>query len=148
MATTIEVGGSCHCGAVRFRIRFPTRFFAHCHCDDCRRAHGAAFVSWVGVPETQLELDAGAAEHLVRYDSSPAASRQFCRRCGTTLTFAGERWPNEIHVVAASLHGPIDREPQAHTYFDRAVDWVHLADDLPRLGGATGVEPLVGVPDP
>lgn len=135
------VSGGCHCGAVRFRIRFPTKFFAHCHCADCRRAHGAAFVSWVGVPAAQFRVDQGT-EQLVRYDSSSAAWRQFCGRCGTTLTFAGDRWEGEVHVVAANLNGPVDREPQAHTYFDRAVDWVQPADDLPRLGGATGIKPL------
>jgi hypothetical protein len=135
------VTGGCHCGAVRFRIRFPTRFFAHCHCHDCRRAHGAAFVSWVGVPLDHWSVEAGE-EDLVRYDSSPAAWRQFCRKCGSTLTFAGDRWPGEIHVVAANLDGPLDRDPQVHVYFDRRVSWVAPADDLPRRGGVSGGEPL------
>jgi hypothetical protein len=134
------VHGACHCGAVRFFVEFPTRFFAHCHCEDCRRAHGAAFVSWVGVPLAQFSIDAGA-DDLARYDSSSDAWRQFCRRCGTTLTFAGERWPGEVHVVAANLDGPLDRAPAAHVYADRAVDWVTLGDTLPRLGGPDGTSP-------
>jgi hypothetical protein len=138
-----SVAGSCHCGAVKFTLRFPTKFFAHCHCDDCRRAHGAPVVSWVGIPEDQFVIEQGT-DDLVRYDSSAAAWRQFCRHCGTTLTFAGDRWPGEIHIAAANLEGPVDREPQAHVYFDRSPDWFEVGDELPRLGGESGVQPLTG----
>ena len=139
------VSGGCLCGAVRFRIVFPTIWCAHCHCTLCRRAHGAAFVTYVGVPRESFHLERGA-EELVRYDSSAEAHRRFCRRCGSTLTFEGERWQNEVHVVVANLDGPLDRAPQAHVYFDRSVDWVKPADDLPRLGGPSGTEPLAPKP--
>jgi hypothetical protein len=36
----------------------------------------------------------------------------------------------------------IDREPQLHTYFDSRASWVEIGDELPRLGGKTGLEPL------
>ncbi len=135
------VDGGCLCGAIRYRVEFPTIWFAHCHCSMCRRAHGAAFVSYCGVPEAQFRIETGA-DMLVRYDSSPTAWRQFCRRCGSTLTFAGERWPGEVHVVVANLNGPLDREPAAHCYYDAKVPWVDAADHLPRLGGPTGTQPL------
>jgi len=40
------------------------------------------------------------------------------------------------------MNEPIDREPQLHTYFDSRASWITLEDDLPRLGGKTGFEPL------
>jgi hypothetical protein len=44
--------------------------------------------------------------------------------------------------VLANLHGPIDREPQLHVYFDDRAEWVAVDDGLPRLGGKTGLEPI------
>lgn len=41
--------GRCLCGALQFSVRFPTKWVAHCHCTMCRRAHGAAFVTWFEV---------------------------------------------------------------------------------------------------
>ena len=41
-----DASGKCLCGAVRFRMRFPSKWVAHCHCTMCRRAHGAAFVTF------------------------------------------------------------------------------------------------------
>jgi hypothetical protein len=136
-----EATGGCLCGAVRFRIALPTKWCAHCHCSMCRRAHGAAFVTFCGVPASQFTVERGV-DDLVRYDSSPHAWRRFCRKCGSTLTFEGERWADEVHVVLANIDDPIDRSPQAHCYFDGHVPWVAVVDELPKLGGASGTEPL------
>ena len=62
------VRGACLCGAVRFEIRLPALFCAHCHCSICRRAHGAGYVTWVGALTDSFTLIAGE-NHLVRYRS-------------------------------------------------------------------------------
>ena len=54
--------GRCLCGGVRFAVAPPTLFFAHCHCRWCREAHGAAFVSWVGVAEERFRFLSGSAQ--------------------------------------------------------------------------------------
>ncbi len=48
------------------------------------------------------------------------------------MFFKGERWPGELHIARALFLEPIDREPQAHVYFETHVEWVTLYDDLPR----------------
>ena len=133
--------GGCLCGAVRFEVTPPTKWCAHCHCTLCRRAHGAAFVTWFGVERDRFAVLSGE-EHIAWYQSTPTARRGFCRRCGSTMFFEGERWPGEIHIALASMDGPIDRSPKAHVFFDRHVAWIVLGDDLKRLGGPTGVETL------
>jgi hypothetical protein len=40
------------------------------------------------------------------------------------------------------MDGRIDRLPQVHVYFDDRAEWVVAEDDLPRLGGPTGLDPL------
>ena len=50
--------------------------------------------------------------------------------------------PKVIDVTLASLHGPIDREPGAHVFYDSRAAWTVVNDELPKLGGATGLEPL------
>ena len=133
--------GGCLCGAVRFEVTPPTKWCAHCHCSLCRRAHGAAFVTWVGVEKANFELVSGGGE-ISWYQSTPEARRGFCTACGSTLLFEGERWSDEVHIALAAMDGPIDRSPQAHVFYDAHVDWVELGDDLRRLGGPTGTEPL------
>lgn len=46
------IEGSCLCGAVAFaadRLASPS---GHCHCDTCRKAHGAAFALRTGAVDT------------------------------------------------------------------------------------------------
>ena len=134
------VTGRCLCGAVRFEVELPSKWCAHCHCSMCRRAHGAGFVTWVGFARERVRVTAGEA--LGRYQSSAPAMRSFCTRCGSPLLFESERWADEVHVALAALDGPIDRAPAGHVFYSDRVDWIHLGDDLPRRGGATGTEPL------
>ena len=115
-----EARGRCHCGRVRFVARFPSRFNAHCHCESCRRAHGAAFVTWVGFPSQQVSVIEGAET------SSPRTSRRRGRfassaaRCGTKLFFESTRWPGETHVMLAAFDDPVDRAPYAARVLRRA----------------------------
>lgn len=133
------IHGGCMCGRIFYTIRTATLWCAHCHCQDCRAAHGTAFVTWFGVKADKIHIE---DTDLTWYRSSPEARRGFCRNCGTTLFFQSSRWPGETHVAMGTLNSPLDREPTSHVYWDRHVSWLTLSDDLPRRGGPTGTEPL------
>jgi hypothetical protein len=123
--SAIHYPGACLCGVVRFTITPPSKWCAHCHCTMCRRAHGAAFVTWIGVPEGQFDLVAGR-DSVQWYASSADSRRGFCRHCGSSLFFRSERWPGEIHVVRANVPGEIDRAPEGHVNTDTRVAWLDL----------------------
>lgn len=133
--------GGCLCGAVRFEITLPSKWCAHCHCSMCRRAHGAGFVTWFGVQEDRFRILQGE-DRLVRFASSERAWRGFCSRCGSTMLFAGDRWPGEVHVALACLDGELDRAPVANTYWTVHVPWVEGFEGLVKLGGESGTQPL------
>jgi len=122
--------GGCHCGRVRFLATFPSRFVAHCHCASCRRAHGAAFVTWAGFPAPQVRVTAGAGD-LATHESSPSTYRRFCRHCGTKRFFESSRWPGEIHVVLAAFDDPVDRAPSVHAFYEEHASWLPALKDPP-----------------
>ncbi len=135
-----NVTGACLCGAVAFEIELPTLFCAHCHCSMCRRAHGAGYVTWFGIPYARFRITAGE-EKLVRYRSSEQATRAFCGVCGSSLFFETAEHPEHLDVVLANMQGPIDRNPEFHVFIDDRAGWVEIGDELPRMGGETGMEP-------
>jgi hypothetical protein len=118
-----QARGRCHCGRVRFVATFPTRFVAHCHCESCRRAHGAAFVTWAGFPAAQVAVVEGAPD-LAAHESSPGTRRSFCRHCGTKIFFESMRWPGETHVALAAFDDPLDRAPQGHAFYAEHASWL------------------------
>ena len=141
------VSGSCFCGEVTYEIDLPTLFCGHCHCSMCRRPHGPSYVTWTGVPPDQFRVVSGA-KHLKTYASSKLGRRQFCEECGSQLFCWHETEdgspPEMIDVTVASLHGGIDRQPESHIFYDSRAGWTVVNDDLPKLGGKTGIEPLEG----
>ena len=142
MAEARSVSGSCLCGGVRFSARLPSLFCAHCHCTMCRRAHGAGYVTWFAVSRNALSFVLGE-ELLVRFAASDHGTRTFCGRCGSTLFFETRHRPDRVDIVLANVDEPIDREPQIHVHWDDRAEWVAIGDDLPRLGGETGLQPAL-----
>lgn len=129
MADYERATGACLCGAVRFELRLPSKWCAHCHCTMCRRAHGAGYVTWVGMEERNFGFLLGA-DHVRWYASSSGAERGFCPTCGSTMFFRGQRWADEIHVALGCMDGPIDRQPQANAFYDTHVDWMPIDEAL------------------
>jgi hypothetical protein len=137
MAPQGKAVGSCSCRSVKYVVRLPVKFCVHCHCLWCRRAVGAAFVTWFGVARASLRL--GGKEHLKWYKASPIARRGFCGNCGSALLFVSHDWPDDVHVNRASVIGDADIVPQAHIFYDQHVDWACVGDSLPRLGDPGGL---------
>ncbi len=137
----VTAAGSCLCGRVRFELDMPTLFCGHCHCTMCRRAHGAAYVTWIRLSKDQFRVTSGS-DRLETYQSSGHARRLFCRSCGSSLFFETDESPTTIDVVLANVEGEIDQAPAAHIHSDHRVAWAPIDDDLPRLGGEDGLQPI------
>ncbi len=140
MSTSLVTGG-CLCGAVAFAFETPTLFAGHCHCTMCQRAHGAGFVTWVGVREDGFRITRGAAD-VQHYRSSSHTTRSFCRRCGSSMFCNSDNHENVIDLTVANLHGELDREVGTHFYYDCRASWLTIDDELRKLGGESGMEPL------
>lgn len=127
---------SCLCGSLCLELLLPAKWVAHCHCSQCRRAHGAPVVTWVGFRADQVRYQEGSAQPTW-HASSEHARRGFCSKCGTPVLFESARWPDEMHVTRASIQEDMRQLPGAHVFYDSHVAWLNIADDLPKVDGAT-----------
>ena len=123
--------GSCCCGRVRFRLQGPFGSFTHCHCTDCRKSHGAAFASYLGVPGARFTFLSGR-EEVGDYTTASGTRRGFCRLCGSSLTGTVADEPCQIYVAAATLDTPLSRRPESHIFVRSKVPWIELCDGLPQ----------------
>ena len=134
---TDTVHAECLCGKVRIACDLPSLKAGHCHCANCRRAHGAGVWTWVTFKPDQVRVVQGQ-DVLRAYTSTTEAVREFCGECGSTLTFASPRWPDTIDITRANFVESIDREADGHVYADRAPDWCPVTGDMPQFGGPDG----------
>ena len=121
--------GSCFCGQARFELTGEPVFACHCHCESCRRAAGAAFVTWVSFPRDGLIMKCGT---ISEYRSSPGVKRGHCSVCGTTLPYSWAKRPGEIDIALASIDDTTGIEPEAHIWVQDRVPWLVINDGLPR----------------
>jgi hypothetical protein len=124
-------------------VRLPSLFCGHCHCSICRRSHGAAFGTWFGVPDDQFSLEAGEVG-IGSFRSSDHGTRLFCDRCSSPVFFRSSRHPERVEIPLAAMNDLIDRGPEVHIFFDDRAEWVGVSDDLPPLGGPSGLDSVEG----
>lgn len=127
------LSGGCQCGAVRYAISGPTESAGVCYCRMCQKAVGGPFFAWVAVACQALEWTRG--EPAV-FRSSSVATRGFCARCGTPLTFQYDSRPNSIDVAAGSLDRPGEAAPTKAMGIEGRLPWCDTLNSLPA--SATG----------
>jgi hypothetical protein len=125
------IKGGCLCGNVRYEIRGAVKKLVHCHCSMCRKAHGAAFGSYVVLSAADFELVSGESD-VAAFESSPGVQRTFCRRCGSTLQFRSAKRPDSVELAAGTLDDDPGVKPAYHIFVGSKAPWFEITDGLPQ----------------
>lgn len=135
----MTIRGSCLCGTVSYEITGAFQAMGNCHCTLCRKANGAAYVTWGIIGADQFRWTAGE-DFIRRYDSSPDRQRCFCRKCGSPLVCAHHGAITE--VVVGSVDGDPAMRPSDHIFVGSKAPWHHITDELPQhVEWPPGMEP-------
>jgi hypothetical protein len=126
------IRGSCLCGSVCYEIDGPLGRVTHCHCSQCRKAHGAAFGTYADVRRADFKLVSGATD-ITSYRSSPEVQRTFCKRCGSILQFIRDTRPNHFSLAIGTLDDPPEARPSAHIFVGSKAAWFEITDGLPQF---------------
>ena len=95
------VTGSCHCGAVAFRIEAEIAELTTCDCSLCTMRNAVM----AKVPEAALTITQGE-ERLTLYQwNTRRAHHYFCDRCGIYVFHRKRAAPDHFGVNAFCLHG-------------------------------------------
>ena len=121
--------GGCLCGAVRYRYTGDKRTGYRCHCRMCQLAVGNVSASFINVRRDAVQWLKGAP---TQYASSAFATRGFCARCGSPLTFAFNDSEN-MDLTVGSLDDPSSVSPTGHFGVETRVPNWHVADGLEEL---------------
>jgi hypothetical protein len=125
--------GGCACGAVRYRLASDPLFVHCCHCLNCQRQTGSAFVINVLIETERVELVAGepVPVDVPRDDGS----KQTIWRCPTCqiAVFSEYTYPQIRFVRAGTLDEPSAVEPDVHIFTRSKVPWVAIPDSVPAF---------------
>jgi hypothetical protein len=127
----------CACGDVVVEIAAPAQWAWHDHSAASRRAHGAAYATYVGSWKSRFRIVRGE-DCLTRYeDAETGATRSFCARCGTPVLY--ERSAQHVNSPRALFSSGVGREPRYHVGIDQLQTWTYTGEKLGPLKGFQGV---------
>ena len=125
--------GGCACGELRYRLAAEPLFVHCCHCLNCQRQTGSAFVINLLLEADRVEVLTGTpvAVDVPRDDGS--TQRIFrCPRCQVAV-FSQYTTPQLRFVRAGTLDDPVGVTPDVHIFTRSKVDWIALPPDAPAF---------------
>jgi hypothetical protein len=125
--------GGCSCGEVRYLLTSEPLFTHCCHCLNCQRQTGSAFVINLLIESDRVELLAGEPQQVdVPRDDGSTQEIFRCPTCQVAVFshygFSGVRF-----VRAGTLDDPSSAVPDVHIYTKSKVPWVTLPESTPAF---------------
>jgi hypothetical protein len=131
MSTALE--GGCACGEVRYRLTSEPLFIHCCHCLNCQRQTGSAFVINLLIEADRVELLAGEPTPVDVPRSAGKKQRIF--RCPVCQVAVFSRYTRAgiWFVRGGTLDDPSAVTPDVHIFTRSKLPWVTLPDSVPAF---------------
>jgi hypothetical protein len=126
----MNLEGGCACRDIRFKLTESPLIVHACHCRDCQRLTGSAFVLNIWIENKFVEAG-GVAPKSVRLAGGSGKPNDvfFCERCGTTLWSRYDIVPGEcLFVRVGTLDDPTAVTPDVHIFTRSKLPWVRLPE--------------------
>jgi hypothetical protein len=126
--------GGCACGKARYRLASKPMFVHCCHCRDCQRQTGSAFVINALIEADRVEMLSGETEAVVvPTDSGRPHIIHRCLDCKIALWshYGGRREVSFIRV--GTLDEPSQLPPDVHIYTRSKLPWIALPAGVPAF---------------
>jgi hypothetical protein len=125
--------GGCACGAIRYRLQSDPLFIHCCHCRNCQRQTGSAFVINLMIEASHVEMVAGAPQPVEVPRDDGNTQRIFrCPTCQVAVYSEYGR-PEVRYVRAGTLDQPSEVTPDVHIFTKSKVSWLTIPESTPAF---------------
>ena len=121
-----KLRGGCSCSKVRYELlAAPIRVHC-CHCTDCQRHTGSAFVINAIIETSAIRMIRGALEAVPVPRAYGPHDIYRCRKCKVAVWSDYGRRPQIRFVRVGTLDNPSAVRPEIHIYTRTKVPWLKL----------------------
>lgn len=125
--------GGCSCGEVRYRVESEPLFTHCCHCLNCQRQTGSAFVINLLIEADRVKVLTGAPEPVeVPRDDGSTQTIYRCPRC-QIAAFSRYTRLDVLFVRGGTLDDPSAVAPDVHIYTRSKLGWLALPESVPAF---------------
>ena len=124
--------GGCSCRKLRYQINADPLIVHACHCRQCQRVTGSAFVLNALIEKVQVELVSGDINKF-RFPGTTHTS-YFCRDCATYVwsEYKSGRFDDCWFMRVGTLDEPDRSPPDVHIFIESKQPWVAIPCNAPR----------------
>ena len=131
---TASLEGGCACGDVRYRLQSAPMFVHCCHCLNCQKHTGSAFVINLLIEASRVERLAGEPEPVEMPPNGGTPNRIFrCPACRVAVWSVYGGREAVLFVRGGTLDRPSAVAPDVHIYTRSKLPWVRLAESTPAF---------------
>jgi hypothetical protein len=139
----MDLKGGCACGRIRYRLTASPLIVHACHCRDCQKQTGSAFVLNIWIEKNRVEADHSLPKSVMLTAGSGKPHEVFfCGDCGTRLWSKYHAAPGDTLLLRV---GTLDHaemvEPNVHIFTRSKLPWFELPP------GAVAFEAFYKIPE-
>ncbi|KAF5376965.1 hypothetical protein D9615_007232 [Tricholomella constricta] len=126
--------GSCLCDSVQFTMTGEPFTYFVCHCKNCQKSSGSAFMANAFFKPEQVVITKGK-EHVKVYidaktKSGEVVPRSFCSSCGSSLFLGNEE---KLKIVASgTVEEEVDWVPRRESFAECKRQWIEGIKTNPK----------------
>lgn len=121
------LAGGCACADLRYELTSPPMFVHCCHCRDCQRQTGTAFVLNALIEAERVRVQSGAPRPHRMPTASGLPHHVFrCAQCGVAVWSEYGGRPEVRFVRTGTLDTADALAPDVHIYTRSKLPWVVL----------------------
>lgn len=129
---SMPLKGGCQCGRLRYELSAPPLMLYACHCTNCQKQTGSAFVLSTAILENTLAFTDGEPAKI-EWTADSGAKRYglFCGDCGGRICNGQTPSIGVLSLRAGTFDDKSWLRPAAHIWVKSAQAWIKFeADDL------------------
>ncbi|MEL6212535.1 MAG: GFA family protein [Pseudomonadota bacterium] len=128
---SLPLGGGCQCQKLRYEISAPPLMIYCCHCTNCQRATGGAFVVAVTILEPSLTFVKGEpAKTFWTSDAGNSRVGYYCGDCGARIANGGEPSIGVLSLRGGTFDDTSWLRPAGHIWTKSAQPWMKFDDAM------------------
>lgn len=126
------ITGSCLCGLIRFEYSGEVGPSSYCHCADCRKVTGSAFLvsTRLDIKDFVLKSATKPPSYSKIADSGKKIIREFCQYCGSPLFTYSPDHPEFVWVKSGCIDDPSVVTPTHQSWTDSKVSWGDIPEGI------------------
>jgi hypothetical protein len=139
-----QLSGGCACEAIRYKLTAAPLIVHACHCRDCQRLTGSAFVInlWM---ERESVVATGAMPASFELAGGTGKPHEvcFCGKCGVYVWSRYHGAPGDfLFVRGGTLDNPQAAKPDVHIFTRSKLPWLELPTGVPAFKAFYSIEKI------